>query len=137
MKPHAKVETLTIRVSPKIKYGLELLARKQHRTLSSVADWALSKALKEPGEGLEDGLLEEVWDPLEPDRLVKLALKCPELLTYEEQLLWKVIKDNSYFWLSPTEVHLGFVKMKWSLIKAALVDNVPFDVLLERHEKGE
>ncbi|MBY0404184.1 MAG: hypothetical protein K2X66_09815, partial [Cyanobacteria bacterium] len=47
-----KAEALTLRVNPKIKYGLELLARKQHRTLSSVMEWAIDKALKDKKDGL-------------------------------------------------------------------------------------
>lgn len=100
-----KVETLTIRMSPKIKYGLELLSRKQHRNLTSVAEWALDRVLNDRNEGLwmSEGeeafhLLDKVWDPLEPDRFVKLALNYPSLLTYEEELLWKIVCENGFFW---------------------------------------
>jgi hypothetical protein len=101
----SKVETLTIRMSPKIKYGLEILSRKQHRTLTSVAEWALDRVLNDRNEGLwmTEGnetfnLLERIWDPIEPDRFIKLALQFPTLLTYEEELLWKVVCENGFFW---------------------------------------
>lgn len=111
----AKVESITVRLQPKLKYGLELLARKQHRTLSSVIEWAIDKALRQPEDGLwftylipgdderepfeeERFLLEQVWDPEEADRLVKLAIFYPSLLSYEEEMVWKLICSESIFW---------------------------------------
>jgi hypothetical protein len=98
----AKGESLTVRLHPRLKYGLELLARKQHRTLTTVVEWALTKALEDEREGLikhtqggEDiNILHQVWDPEESDRFVNLAMCCPELLSYEEELVWKVITSH-------------------------------------------
>ncbi|MEP0068935.1 hypothetical protein [Pyruvatibacter sp.] len=39
-----------------------------------------------------------LWDPDEPDRLVKLALHFPDLLDHEEQVLWKLIRENGALW---------------------------------------
>jgi hypothetical protein len=103
-----KAESITVRVSPKLKFGLELLSRKQHRTLSSVVEWALEKAMQDKIEGLWANkkyseekvyILDEVWDIDEPDRLVNLAFEFPNLLTYEEEVLWKLIRENGFVWM--------------------------------------
>jgi len=43
-------------------------------------------------------LLDLAWDTDEADRIVKLAIYYPTLLTYEEEVMWKLIKENDYFW---------------------------------------
>jgi hypothetical protein len=84
---------------------LELLSRKQHRTLTSVVEWALNKALTDSNEGLwryagggKAFHLEEVWDVNESDRFINLAYFDQSLLTFEEEILWKVICENAYYW---------------------------------------
>jgi hypothetical protein len=39
-----------------------------------------------------------LWDVDDADRFVNLALKFPELLTHDEQVLWKLIRENGYLW---------------------------------------
>ncbi len=91
-----KTTSLTVRLDPKLKYGLEILSRKQHRNLSSTVEWALNMVLGNASDGLP--YLEEIWDVDEADRLVKLALYSPELLTYGEQKIWKLIKESGLCW---------------------------------------
>ena len=43
-------------------------------------------------------LAEELWDVDEPDRFVKLALRYPGMLTHEEQVLWKLVRENGALW---------------------------------------
>jgi hypothetical protein len=38
------------------------------------------------------------WDPYYPDRLVKLAMYAENLLEYDEQVIWKTIKEQSSYW---------------------------------------
>ena len=86
-----KSEVVTLRLDPKTRFGLELLSRKQYRTLSSVVEWSINKTLKGTN-GILD--LDNIWDVYESDRLVKTALYQPNLLNYDEQLIWKVIEEN-------------------------------------------
>jgi hypothetical protein len=88
-------EVVTIRVDPKIRFGLELLSRKQYRNLSSVVEWAINEAIK-GDQGIED--LDFIWDIEEADRFVKLAILYPNLLAYEEQILWKLLRENGILW---------------------------------------
>lgn len=107
-----KGESITIRVSPKIKWGVELLSRKQHRSVTSVVEWALDKALKLEDEGLcsydqngqlVENILEEVWDPDIVYRLINLACGYQYLMTYEEEMLWKgMIRRGDLFWSIPS-----------------------------------
>jgi len=91
-----KSEIVTLRLDPKTKFGLELLSRKQYRTLSSVVEWAINDALRNEEEGIGD--LDAIWDIDDADRLIKLALYKPNLLNYEEQVIWKTVRENAYFW---------------------------------------
>ncbi len=104
-KGGSKTETVTMRLSPRLKFALDLMARKQHRNFTSVAEWALSRILDDPESGLivnQNGfsynLMDEIWDPFEPDRFINLAFKQQHLLSYEEEVLWKLIRENGALW---------------------------------------
>jgi hypothetical protein len=101
----AKTDTLTLRMKPKLKYVLELVARRQHRNLSEVTSWAIEQALINQPEGARSlGLgefpkaVDALWSPYESDRLVLLAQKRPDLMTYEEDVIWRFIKDDDRYW---------------------------------------
>ena len=86
----------------------ELAARKHRRPLSSYIEWAVEQSLSrvwlaEPynDEGVSVADAERahhLWDLDEPDRVVRLALSYPELLTHEEQLVWKLVRENGVVW---------------------------------------
>ncbi len=110
-------ETLTLRIEPKLRYLAELAGRKQRRSLTSFIKWAIEKGLNDvllkeesysvnPDGGGEQYQPEitiakaaaDLWDVDEADRFIKLALRFPDLLTHEEQVLWKLIRENGYLW---------------------------------------
>ncbi len=100
-----RTETVTVRLDPKLRYLAELAARKQRRTVSSFIEWAIEDALKRiriSESKNEDLTIHEealtLWDVDEADRFAKLALHYPELLTHDEQVLWKLICENNYIW---------------------------------------
>ena len=105
---NGKSETISVRLNVKVRYLVELAARKQRRTLSSYVAWAVEDSLsrvfitEEVDSGGNGKSISEValslWDPEGPERLVRLALKYPELLTFPEQLVWKLIRENRYLW---------------------------------------
>lgn len=39
-----------------------------------------------------------MWHVDEPDRVAALALMAPSLLTHEEQLIWRLVRENGYVW---------------------------------------
>jgi len=101
----ARSETVTVRLDPKLRYLAELAARKQRRTVSSFIEWAIEDALKRipisEGQSSERTIHDEaltLWDVDDADRFARLALYFPDLLTHDEQVLWKLIKENGYLW---------------------------------------
>ncbi len=132
----AKAEVLTVRLSPKMKFGLELLSRKQHRSLSAIVQHLLDRELRENlkvtkdvGDNIEGWreehvrLLDLVWDPYEPDRLVKLGLHSPDLLDLDEELKWKVIQDDyERYWHKAREPNYKAIRDDWSDISKKAED---------------
>jgi hypothetical protein len=103
-----KSEVITIRLDPRLKYLAELAARRQRRPLSSYVEWAIESSLGQvrPSYGNDSGFdqisladaASALWDVDEADRFAKLALRYPELLTHEEQIVWKLIRECGYVW---------------------------------------
>lgn len=102
----ARTETVTVRLDPKLRYLAELAARKQRRSLSSYIEWAvedsLSRVALQEDSNYRTTVGDEasaLWDVDEADRFAKLALRYPDLLTHEEQVRWKLIRENGAVWL--------------------------------------
>jgi predicted transcriptional regulator len=101
----SRSETVTVRLDPKLRYLAELAARKQRRTLSSFIEWALEDTLDrvvvvENGK-ITKSIAEEaaeLWDIDDSDRFIRLALMHNDLLTHDEQVLWKLIRENGFLW---------------------------------------
>ncbi|MDR3415269.1 MAG: hypothetical protein P4L83_03700 [Nevskia sp.] len=97
-----RTEVFGLRLDPKLKYLAELAARKQRRSLANFLEWSLEHALKEvplreavegqPARSVVDEGA-KLWDLDPPLRLVKLAKNYPDLLTYEEQIIWKAMEE--------------------------------------------
>src|SRR2546423_408266 len=103
----SRTETVTARLDTKLNYLCELAARAQRRTKSSITEWAIENSLGSVGipgtyfGGQERTIADkahELWDVDEADRLIKLGQEASTLLTHDEQVIWKVIQSNSYFW---------------------------------------
>jgi len=58
-----------------------------------------------------------VWDVYEQDRLVKLALIAPDLLTEEEQKIWRVISEDKKYLPSAAKPNFGAIRDGWNRIK--------------------
>ena len=96
-------ETVTVRLDPKLRYLADLAARKQRRTLSSYIEWAIEDSLYRTNlyPNGDTSLADEatnLWDVDEADRFAKLALRHPDLLTHEEQVRWKLVRENGLLW---------------------------------------
>jgi hypothetical protein len=101
----SRSETVTVRLDPKLRYLAELAARLHRRTLSSYIEWSIKGALDsevlrrtEDGEDTLGDQAENLWDVDDADRFAKLALRYPDLLTHEEQVRWKLIRENGLLW---------------------------------------
>lgn len=101
----SRSETVTVRLDPKLRYLAELAARKQRRTLSSFIEWAIEDTLNRvilqydgPDSKSVADVATRLWDVDEADRFVRLAFDYPDLLTHDEQILWKLITENGFLW---------------------------------------
>ena len=113
-------EIVQTRLSPRLRFTAELIARHQRRTLSSVIEdmveeaaerYALPLVLSEKAQtdsylfskykfkkvpATEAG--ERLWSSEEADRFAALALFTPHLLTPQECQVWRLVIDTHYFW---------------------------------------
>lgn len=138
-KPKAagpRTEVFAMRLDPKLKYLAEIAARKQRRSLANFIEWTIEQSLSQVclGEsGFNDGgvtitdMATRLWALDEPDRLVRLANLYPDLLTYDEQLIWRVIIEHSVYnktikrfsdFKIGKEINLGLVRDCWNEITA-------------------
>jgi hypothetical protein len=121
-------ETVTVRLDPKLRYLADLASRKQRRTLSSFIEWAVEASLKEVklyhGSNYnsdDDISVEEeasqLWDVDDSERFARLAIKYPELLTHQEQEIWKLLLDSGL--LSPARFRNqnGSVGWNWAILE--------------------
>ena len=109
----ARTEIVQVRLDPKLRFGAELAARKQRRTLSSFIEWSIGEAMKivelynfENRQMSASIGTDKVWDVHESDRFVKLAREFPNILNHEEEILWKLIREKCFLWLSPDSLEL-------------------------------
>ncbi len=139
-------EVMTMRFDPRTRYMMELASRVQRRTVSSFIDWAVTEALKGVDLGTRrvsvEGYIENIgdppsyrdepiklteefrklWDPNEADRLARLALNYPDLLNYDESILWKLIAGCPAVWHGPNDtlekLDLRVLRKYWDTFKA-------------------
>jgi hypothetical protein len=99
----SRSETVTVRLDPKLRYLAELAARRQRRTVSSYIEWAIEDSLRHFSLDLNGSVVladeaEALWDVDDADRFAQLALRHPDLLTHDEQVLWKLVRENGLLW---------------------------------------
>lgn len=102
----SRSEIIQARISPKLKFALDIMAQKQHRTASSLIECLIENTCKSfmvtsSDTGEQSDLYSEIsriWHYDEGERFVRFALAFPELLTDEQEQIWQDIRDTSYFW---------------------------------------
>jgi hypothetical protein len=134
-----RAETTSIRLDPRLRYLSELACRKQRRSLNSFIEFAIENTLN--SVNIDEGgyneapttfgrVADQLWDVDGCDRFAKLGLRFPELFTYEEQVLWKVLRempglwrgrydkyDNWYWETTETTLNFGRLREHWDLLK--------------------
>ena len=91
-----KGHSFSLRVPEKVRYGLDLLARKHHVQMSALVMRAIDKMFDDEGLNSRDqgqllSLLDKLWSESESERILALQAHAPELMTHEEQLMRMVI----------------------------------------------
>ena len=97
-----RTDVVTVRLNPRLNYFAELAARRQRRTKSSYIESCIDAELEREFEEIhpddQEDLWHALWSPFESDRFVKLAYRRPDLLNFEEQVRWQLIRENGLFW---------------------------------------
>ena len=125
--PLKKSENLTIRLDAQTRFGVEIFARIRRRSVSEVVLEELRNRLDKELprcdiNGKKVGLLEAIWDEYEQDRMVKLALHAPQLLTPEERKIWRVISEDRAYLSSSGKPNFAAIRNNWRAIKDKVRD---------------
>jgi hypothetical protein len=99
-------QVVSVRLEPRLKYAAELAAQKQRRTLSSFIEWAIERAAMDVGVWNQDdepsasasAVATLTWDVYEADRVAKLAFYSPQLLSYDQEKVWKAVQEDAQYW---------------------------------------
>ena len=123
--------SVSLRIDPKIKFAIDLLAREQKRTITGVLEWSVMQSIRNhrvlgrAGEWDQDlslfEYLEMTWSPIEAHRVAALGAIRPQLLTYEESCIFEVIRSIPQIYThAPPGVDLinyEMLDVYWPLIK--------------------
>jgi hypothetical protein len=150
-----RTELVAVRFDPELKYMMELAARVQRRSVANYVEWAVEESLKNVEIhlfGIDDGeptmlsdrqVRSDLWDPLEPDRFCNLAYIAPNLLTHDEQKLWKFIKEvvsilypssNGFLMEVKVDQHLEameLVRKSWEFLKNSAYEGMHASTAVE------
>lgn len=99
-----KSAVISVRLTPRMRFGLELMGRLHQETMPEVVARAISDALTsgkgglfvgaDASTGLPFDLLKRVWADRESDRLANLALHYPAIMSRRERELWERIESS-------------------------------------------
>ena len=139
-----RTQTVTLRLDPRLRYLTDLAARAQRRTTSGFIEWAIEESLSQveiiDGTNFSvslDFAANSLWDVEEADRFTNLAIEFPTLLTHDEQVIWKLIKETLAFWTNdsvtvstdPGELTISLnrilLREYWSTLKSVAEGNAP------------
>jgi len=142
-------EVFALRLDPKLKYLAEIAARKQRRSLANFVEWAIEEALKAVPLAEADingnkptvaNVATQLWALDEPERLRNLTTHYPDLLSYDEQLVWRVICEHSTYnsgtkrisrFVDKQLVDAELVRACWPEIKAYALEGGTLEKLHE------
>ena len=120
-----RVERLGIRLLPKEKFSIELLAKKNGKSITSVIKDAVDLALRDRHTGLvvesSDGktffLPDLCWHPIESERVVNLGLHAQELMSDYQLVMWKLICEEPTYWTGDKQPDRKKISEEWKKIK--------------------
>jgi hypothetical protein len=122
-------EVVSVRIDPRLKYLAELAARKQRRTLSGFIEWAIEDVLtrvelRQRGLGFDNDEnvtveqeADRLWDVDEAERFARLAILYPDLLTFEDQRVWKLLNDSQLLIPARRRTKDGRLSWDWATLE--------------------
>ena len=132
-KKLGKTEVFQFRISPIMRYALELIARYQRRTISSAFDVAVENyaygfMLNLVGDKVQSftqgtavgkplmDLVDVVWDQDPAVRFLNLAKIAEPLLSSDERRIWSVLNSQPYFKVNG-EPNVELIKRMWNRLQ--------------------
>ena len=93
-----KTDTIGVRVPPKTRYALDLIARKRGASLSALMVEAADKLIESEGmtvvrPGDDASLIDLLWSESEGERLLALFRHAPSLLTHPERVMAQILHE--------------------------------------------
>lgn len=107
--PNPRSVLIALRVTPRTRYGLQLLAQRAQCSISEVILQAVEAKFRSSEDGLvcvangertPTSVLDRTWSPTDYERLVRTGLLFPDLLSETERYLWLVIRETRAYWKS-------------------------------------
>ena len=109
---------LSLRLDPRSKYLIDLMARHQKRTITGVIEWAVERAGADAIFDIERGdsfleVIDRLWSTDESVRLANLAMARPDLLDYDELRIWETIKASPDLWSTSGQLLYSTLQEEW------------------------
>ena len=104
------ITSISVRLDPKTKYGLDLLGRHHKNSLSGVIEWFIHQTIRSK-EGLsnekyDEDLLELLYDKSESLRFLKLIEYKFNLISDEDHEIWSEIFRTNECWVEKKIVRI-------------------------------
>ena len=134
----AKTVVLSLKVTPKVRFGLEMLSRMRNTSVPDLVTRAVSDLFDSESIGLwvdddkrpdEDFagrryLLDELWAERPSDRFANIALRCEDLCTIAERTLWLHVEGEAKYWAheklrTEKEFLRDALALDWDKLKSA------------------
>lgn len=134
-----RTSLLAVRVTPKLRFGLEMLSRLRNTPVPDLVTRAISDLFGSEHQGLWDHppgrtpvskgepdapryLLDALWAEKASDRLANIALKSSHLLNMGERSLWIYVSTDSKYWSHKTkraesELRRDVLQADWEELK--------------------
>lgn len=134
----ARTELVAVRFDPKTKYLMELAARVQRRSVANYVERAVEESLRNVEVEIGDAAVPLVvaatalWDVEEADRFYYLVKTLPQLLTHDEQVIWKLVQCDATLWKTEDGQHTldgGALRSKFAAIKYAVNSGADIDTI--------
>ena len=117
------LEQLTVRLDPKYRFGINMMARANHQSLAEAVQWAVKTALhtvKVNSCGTLGTLVDRVWGKLGFELLWRTWELEPNLLTLEERSIVRLVKQSDDLFLpgARRQPDFAFIDAHYDALKA-------------------
>lgn len=137
------------RIDPKLRYGLDLVARQQHFSVSdaivqAVVAYLDSKGISTRSAGKTLSVLDQLWSEKQITRIGNLTRLVPQLATAEDFMIIEIVSNACKYFLEkdppiivPDLYENDFFERNIDLIRRIVLKEESFDSLIKAMEEDE